>query len=133
VRSGAARQPGEVVPAADAKRAVPPARCVAEEVALGGRPHVVREVHRERLGDIAPQLGRGIEVAVRRMLHRRPRQAEALADRRRASGSLVRRRPVRATRVPRLALHGPPYLIGALEHRRHPTALARIAGVEREP
>jgi hypothetical protein len=71
--------------------AVPLAARVAEQVSLGGRPHGVGEVHRERLGGEPPQVRRGIEVCVGATLERFARQPEAVTCGARIACPFVRR------------------------------------------
>jgi hypothetical protein len=121
------------MPAADPRHPVAPAARVGEQVALGRGPHAVREVHRQRLGHEPAQVGRSVEVGVRRVLERGARQPEPLAHRGRLTSTLVRRRAVRTRAVAGVALDRAPDGVCGAKHRLDPTALHGVAGVEREP
>jgi hypothetical protein len=68
-----------------------------------------------------------------RLLGRRARQPQPVANARRVSRPLVDRCAIRAAALPRISLDGSPDLVCSRVHRFEAVALNWIGGIEREP
>jgi hypothetical protein len=79
VGAGAARNPGEVIPAANTGATVALAGAVGEQVPGDPVPHLVSDVHGQRFGGVVLEVPRVLQVLVGAAFQSLTRQAKALA------------------------------------------------------